>query len=97
MKRFATVVYNINDHMIANVYRYDTDSNLLECVGFENYTVSVGYRDTLMYSFLVEIEKMINKYGFTVDRISLKYRYKESFMEELEYFPIVKNNVKNIY
>lgn len=97
MKRFATVVYANSDHMIANVYRYDIDSNLLVCVGFDNYTVSVGYRNTLMYAFLVEIEKMINKYDLSIDRISLKYKYRKSFMEELEYFPIVKNNIKNIY
>lgn len=97
MKRFATVIYNNGGHMITNTYMYDMDSNLLGCIGFNNYVISVGNRDTLMYAFLVEIEKMIKKYDFSVEKISLKCKYRKSLMEELEYFPIVKNNVNRIY
>lgn len=97
MKRFATVIYDNGGYMITSTYMYDMDSNLLGCIGFNNYAVSVGYRDTLMYAFLVEIEKMIKKYGFSVEKITVKPKYRKSLMEELEYFPIVKNNTKRIY
>lgn len=97
MKRFATVIYDNGGHMVTTTYMYDMDYNLLGCIGFENYAVSVGYRDTLMYAFLYEVEKMIKKHGFSVERIKVKCKYRKSLMEELEYFPIVKNNTKEIY
>ena len=89
MEKVLKVTFSNNSHID---YYYD-DENIIADNGNAYYKLEHDSRNTGIYSILCDIEKNVIN-GSVIESLKVYDDYTECFMEEIEYFLIIRKAIK---
>lgn len=88
MEKVLKVTFSNNSHIN---YYYD-ENEIIADNGNAYYKLKHDLRNTGIYTILCDIEKMVVN-GFVIESLKVYDEYTECFMEEIEYFKIIKKSL----
>ena len=89
MEKVLTVTFSNNSHID---YYYD-DESIIADNGNAYYKLKGDSRNTGIYTILCDIERMVMSES-VIESLKVYNEYTECFMEEIEYFLIIRKAIK---